>query len=117
MATSPPTTIDHPQIRARTWTSEISYTPTNLISYNIAIGVQGSDLARCWESHPSFHVLPTFAFLAIVDMMGKVTLDMPAFLPGFEHHNHVHGEHFLDSYKPFRTSAAVAGKGVDLKMP
>jgi len=96
-----PTTIDLPAIKQRTWASDLSYTPTNIVSYNISIGVDGSHLSRCWEDHPSFHVLPTFASLAVVDMMGKITRSMPDFLPNFKSYNHVHGEHYLEQYQPF----------------
>lgn len=96
-----PTTIDLSAIKQRTWTSDLSYTPTNIVSYNISIGVDGSNLTRCWEDHPNFHVLPTFASLAVVDMMGKVTRSMPDFLPNFKSYNHVHGEHYLEQYQPF----------------
>lgn len=85
----------------------MSYSPTNLISYNISIGGDGSDLSRCWEGHPDFHVLPTFAFLAVVNIMGKVTMSMPEFLPNFKHHNHVHGEHYLEQFRPFATSLSI----------
>lgn len=96
-----PPTVDMPAIKQRSWTSELEYTPTNVVSYNISIGVDGSDLSRTWEEHPSFHVLPTFASLAVVNMMGKVTRSMPDFLPNFKSYNHVHGEHYLEQFKPF----------------
>ncbi|KAJ9654236.1 hypothetical protein H2198_006696 [Neophaeococcomyces mojaviensis] len=96
-----PTTIDLPAIKQRTWTSELSYTPTNIVSYNISIGVDGKDLSRCWEDHPNFHVLPTFASLAVVNMMGSVTRAMSEFLPNFKSYNHVHGEHYLEQFTPF----------------
>lgn len=76
--------IDLTAAKQRTWTSEIAYTPTNIVSYNICVGVDGTDLSRCWEDHPNFHVLPCFAFLSVVNMMGKVTHDMPSFLPNFK---------------------------------
>lgn len=99
-----PTTIDLPAIKQRSWTSELDYTPTNVVSYNISIGVDGTDLSRLWEGHPNFHVLPTFASLAVVNMMGKVTNSMPEFLPNFKSYNHVHGEHYLEQFKPFLAS-------------
>ena len=125
-----PSTIDLPATKQRTWVSDLSYTPTNIVSYNIAIGVDGSDLSRCWEDHPSFHVLPTFASLAVVDMMGKVTQSMPEFLPNFRSYNHVHGEHYLEQYRPFpvkfpgttiRSTAQIVdivdrGKGVTVQV-
>lgn len=125
-----PTTIDLPVIKQRTWTSDLSYTPTNIVSYNIAIGVDGSDLSRCWEGHSAFHVLPTFSSLAVVDMMGKVTRSMPEFLPNFKPYNHVHGEHYQEQYQPFpvkfpgtvlRSTAQIAdivdrGKGVTVQV-
>lgn len=96
-----PETINLEKVKQLRWTSELSYTPTNIVSYNISIGVDGSDLSRCWEGHPNFHVLPCFAFIAVVDMMGKVTRSMPDFLPNFKSYNHVHGEHYLEQFKPF----------------
>lgn len=96
-----PSRIDLECIKQRSWESELSYTPTNIVSYNISIGVDGKDLSRCWEDHPNFHVLPTFASLCVVNMMGKVTRAMPEFLPNFKSYNHVHGEHYLESYRPF----------------
>ncbi|KAK5074769.1 hypothetical protein LTR64_000974 [Lithohypha guttulata] len=98
-----PTTIDLPAIKKLSWTSKVQYTPTNVVSYNVSIGVNGTDLSRCWEGHPNFHVLPCFAFLAVVDMMGKVTHSMPEWLPSFRSFNHVHGEHYLEQYQPFPT--------------
>lgn len=100
----PLTTIDLPAVKQLTWTSDLPYTPTNVVSYNISVGVDGGDLSRCWEEHPNFHVLPCFAFLAVVDMMGKVTQSMPSFLPNFKSYNHVHGEHYMEQYQPFPTS-------------
>jgi len=99
-----PTTIDLPAAKQRSWTSELSYTPTNIVSYNISIGVDGKDLSRCWEEHPNFHVLPTFASLAVVKMMGLITRAMPEFLPNFKSYNHVHGEHYLEQFRPFPAS-------------
>ena len=100
----PPTTIDLEAITKLRWQSDLSYTPTNVVSYNISVGVEGSDLSRCWEGHPKFHVLPCFAFIAVVDMMGKVTMSMPDFLPNFKSYNHVHGEHYLEQFKAFPTT-------------
>lgn len=125
-----PTTIDLSAIKQRTWTSELEYTPTSIVSYNISIGVDGSELPRSWEAHPDFHVLPTFASLAVVNVMGKVTRSMPEFLPNFRSYNHVHGEHYLEQYLPFpvafpgtilRSTAQVVdvldqGKGVTVRV-
>lgn len=33
--------------------------------------------------------------------MGAVTNSMPSFLPNFQAHNHVHGEHYLELRRPF----------------
>lgn len=99
-----PATIDLEKTKQLRWSSDLSYTPTNIVSYNISIGVEGSDLSRCWEGHPNFHVLPCFAFLAVVDIMGQVTRSMPDFLPNFKSYNHVHGEHYLEQFKPFPCS-------------
>lgn len=125
-----PSTIDLSAIKERTWVSDLYYTPTNIVSYNISVGVDGSDLSRCWEDHPSFNVLPTFASLAVVDMMSKVTRSMSDFFPNFKSYNHVHGEHYLEQYQPFpvkfpgtniRSTAQIVdivdrGKGVTVQV-
>lgn len=78
-----------------------------IVTYNLAIGAEGTDLPRCWEAHSNFHALPTFASLPVVNMMGLVTRDMPDFLPGFKPQFHVHGEHYLEQKKPFPKDGAT----------
>ncbi|KAL4863306.1 hypothetical protein BDV12DRAFT_206646 [Aspergillus spectabilis] len=85
-------------IREQRWKSSISYDVGSIITYNLAVGANGQDLRRCWEDHPEFYALPTFTSLAVIDIMGKVSRDMPDILPLFEpqKHPHVHAEHYLE---------------------
>ncbi|KAH8653559.1 HotDog domain-containing protein [Xylariales sp. PMI_506] len=101
-------TIDLAHIKTLRWSSSISYTVRDIIAYNVALGSSGTDLSRCFEGHPSFHALPTFASLPVIDIMGKVSLAMPELIPGFQPHNHVHGEHYLELKRPFPRRTAVA---------
>ncbi|KAL2813363.1 HotDog domain-containing protein [Aspergillus granulosus] len=101
--------MDLSRIKKRLWESSISYDVGNVITYNLAVGADGKDLRRCWEDHPEFHVLPTFTSLAVIDMMGKVTRDMPVLLPSYKplHHPHVHAEHYLELKEPLPTSGTL----------
>ncbi|KAK5169013.1 uncharacterized protein LTR77_006322 [Saxophila tyrrhenica] len=96
-----PTTIDLTKIKPLTWTVQTKYNASSIITYNLALGASGTDLSLCFEGHPSFHALPTFGTLPVISAMGAVTKSMPDFLPSFQSHNHVHGEHYLELKRPF----------------
>ena len=98
------TTIDLDSIKQLKWETTTTYTPSNIITYNIALGASGTDLTRSYEGHPAFHALPTFGTLPVIAIMGRVTHSMASFLPNFQPHNHVHGEHYLELYHPFPTA-------------
>lgn len=97
----PPTTINLAHIRSLSWTVSITYTTSNIITYNLSLGARGTDLPLVFESHPAFHALPTFGTLPVISAMSAATRSMPDFLPGFQSHNHVHGEHYLELKRPF----------------
>lgn len=97
----PPSTIDLAHIRSLTWTVSSSYTASSIILYNLALGASGTALPLVFEQHSDFHALPTFGTLPVISAMGAVTKSMPDFLPGFQPHNHVHGEHYLQLRRPF----------------
>ena len=101
------TTIDLPKIKQMEWSTTTSYTAANIITYNIALGVDGTDLSRCYEGHKAFNALPTFGSLPVIGVMGLVTRSMAEFLPGFHGHNHVHGEHYLEVKRPFPREATL----------
>ncbi|KAL4792176.1 MaoC like domain-containing protein [Aspergillus venezuelensis] len=90
--------MDLPSIRQLRWTSSVSYNASTIITYNLSIGCSGLDLPLTFESDTHFHALPTFTSIPIIDIMGKVTKDMPSFLPGFDpqRHPHVHAEHYVE---------------------
>jgi acyl dehydratase len=90
-----PTTIDLPSIKQRSWSITTSYTVSQIISYNLALGASGTNLSLVYESHPSFHALPTFGAVHGIAVMGLVHRAMSDFLPNFQGHNHIHGEHYL----------------------
>jgi acyl dehydratase len=100
-------TIDLPAIKQLAWTRELKYGIREIVTYNLAIGADGTDLPRCWEANPQFHALPTFASLPVVDMMGPISHDMVNFIPGFKPHLHVHGEHYLEQKTPFPKSGTT----------
>lgn len=95
------TSIDVDAIKRLAWSTTTHYDASSIITYNIALGVDGKDLARCFEGHPKFHALPTFGSLPVIAIMGAVTASMSSFLPNFQPHNHVHGEHYLELKMPF----------------
>lgn len=101
------TTIDVEHIKTLRWTAKTTYTPSNIITYNVALGASGNDLSLCFEGHPSFHALPTFGTLPVIAIMGKVTQSMSEFLPNFQAHNHVHGEHYLETRAEFPTQGTT----------
>ena len=101
------TTIDLPKIKQLEWTTTSSYTSANIITYNVALGADGTDLSRCFEGHKDFHALPTFGSLPVIAVMGLVTRSMQDFLPGFKPHNHVHGEHYLELRGKFPKEASL----------
>lgn len=90
-----PISIDLPAIKALSWSITTSYTVSQIISYNLALGASGTDLSLVYEGHPSFHALPTFGAVHGIAVMGFVHRAMSDFLPNFQGHNHVHGEHYL----------------------
>lgn len=96
--------IDLPSIKKQSWKVTTKYGPSNVLTYNIALGASGLDLSRSFEGHPKFHALPTFGAVPVIAIMGAVTNSMAKFLPGFQPHNHVHGEHYLELYRPFPTA-------------
>jgi acyl dehydratase len=96
-----PTAIDLPSIKLLTWTTTTSYTVSQIISYNLALGAPGTNLSLVYEGHPSFHALPTFGAVHGIAVMGLVHRAMDDCLPGFQGHNHVHGEHYLKLVKAY----------------
>ena len=101
------TTIDLPAVKKLEWNTTSSYTAANIITYNLALGVDGTDLSRVFELHKDFHALPTFGSLPVIAVMTLVAQSMPNFIPGFQPHNHVHGEHYLELKAPFPKAATL----------
>jgi len=95
MPPPPLTTIDLPAIKTRSWTLKTTYTISDIISYNLALGAPGSSLPLVYEAHPNFHALPTYGAVPCIAIMGLVHASMHDFLPNFKGHAHVHGEHYL----------------------
>lgn len=95
------------KIKKLSWSTTTSYTPSDIITYNIALGVSGTDLSRCFEGHQGFQAVPTFGAIPVIAIMGEVTRSMATFLPNFQPHNHVHGEHYLELRRPFPKQAAL----------
>lgn len=96
-----PTTINLPHIQSLSWTVTTTYNASSVITYNLALGASGTNLSLCFEGHPDFHALPTFGTLPVISAMSAVTRSMPDFLPNFQPHNHVHGEHYLELKRQF----------------
>jgi acyl dehydratase len=90
-----PTSINLPAIKTLSWSINTSYIVSQIISYNLALGASGTNLSLVYEGHSSFHVLPTFGAVHGIAVMGLVHRAMSDFLPNFQGHNHVHGEHYL----------------------
>lgn len=90
-----PSDIDLVATRKLSWSTTTTYNVSQIISYNLALGSSGSDLFLVYEGHPNFHALPTFGAVHGIAVMGLVHGAMADFLPNFQGHNHVHGEHFL----------------------
>jgi acyl dehydratase len=97
----PPTTIDLPTIKQLSWSVTTSYTVSQIICYNLALGAPGTDLSLVYEGHANFHALPTFGAVHGIAVMGLVHRAMADFLPNFKGHNHVHGEHYLKLLRPY----------------
>lgn len=100
----PVTTVDLPAIKELSWSINTSYNVSQIISYNLALGASGKNLSLVYESHPDFHALPTFGAVQGIAIMGLVHRAMADFLPNFQGHNHVHGEHFLKVARPYPIS-------------
>lgn len=98
MATS---TVDLPAIKQLSWSINTSYNVSQIIQYNLALGAPGTDLSLVFEGHPKFHALPTFGAVHGIAVMGLVHRAMADFLPNFQDHNHVHGEHYLKLARPY----------------
>ncbi|KAL5362548.1 hypothetical protein BJX96DRAFT_177249 [Aspergillus floccosus] len=88
--------MDLNNIKQLRWESSITYDASNVISYNLAIGASSKGLVRSWEDHPHFHALPTFASIAVINMIGKVTRDMLNFLPTYQPQKHPHIRDVID---------------------
>lgn len=88
-------TIDLPAIKKLSWSLSTTYNVSEIISYNLALGASGADLCLVYEGHPNFHALSTYGAVHGIAVMGLVHRAMSDFLPNFQGHNHVHGEHFL----------------------
>ncbi|KAH7409891.1 HotDog domain-containing protein [Phaeosphaeria sp. MPI-PUGE-AT-0046c] len=97
----PSSTIDLPAIKKLSWSINTSYNVSQMISYNLALGASGTNLSLVYEGHPTFHSLPTFGAVHGIAVMGLVHRAMSEFLPDFQGHNHVHGEHFLKLARPY----------------
>jgi acyl dehydratase len=108
--------IDAGRIKQMSWSSTMSYDVSRIISYNVALGADGNDLSLCFEGHPNFHAYPTFGSLPVISIMSKVAQSMVDFLPNFQPHNHVHGEHYLQQSRPFPREATLetTAKVVDI---
>ncbi|KAL4811620.1 HotDog domain-containing protein [Aspergillus spinulosporus] len=104
--------MDLSQIKRHHWTATVAYDASSIITYNLSIGSRGRNLRRCWEEHPEFHALPTFTSLAVIDIMGKVTVDMPKLLPLYKpnQHPHVHAEHYLEMRGPLPNSGTLTSE-------
>jgi acyl dehydratase len=96
-----PTPIDLEAIKKLSWAITTSYNVSQIISYNLALGASGTNLSLVYEGHPSFHALPTFGAVHGIAVMGLVHQAMSNFLPNFQGHNHVHGEHYLKLARPY----------------
>ncbi|KAF2107655.1 HotDog domain-containing protein [Lophiotrema nucula] len=97
-----PTTIDLEAIKEVTWSITTTYTVSQMISYNLALGASGTALDLVYEGHPNFHALPTYGAVHGIAIMGLIHRAMFDFLPNFKGHNHVHGEHYLEAKRLFR---------------
>ncbi|KAL4735295.1 HotDog domain-containing protein [Aspergillus similis] len=104
--------MDLSHIKCQHWTTSITYSASNIITYNLSIGSKGKDLRHCWEEHPEFHALPTFTSVAVIDVMGKVTVDIPKLLPLYnpDQHPHVHAEHYLEMRGPLPKSGTLTSE-------
>lgn len=107
-----PTTINLTHIKSLSWTVTTTYNASSIITYNLALGASGADLSLCFEGHTNFHALPTFGTLPVISAMSAVTKSMPDFLPNFQPHNHVHGEHYLEVKRSFPVPAS--GEEIEL---
>ncbi|KAH7081248.1 HotDog domain-containing protein [Paraphoma chrysanthemicola] len=103
----PPSKIDLPAIKQLSWSVTTSYTVSQIISYNLSLGANGNNLSLVYEGHPNFHALPTFGAVHGVAVMGLVHSAMADFLPKFQGHNHVHGEHYLKLMRPYSIPRGV----------
>lgn len=97
----PPTTIDLEATKKLSWSVTSTYNVSQIITYNLALGASGNNLPLVFEGHPEFHALPTFGAVHGIAVMGHVHNAMSDFLPEFQGHNHVHGEHYLKLVRPY----------------
>ncbi|KAL5046505.1 hypothetical protein BDW71DRAFT_207299 [Aspergillus fruticulosus] len=88
-------TMDLNFIKRYRWSSAIPYSAGEIITYKVSVNSNGQDLDHCWEEHPEFPALPIFTSLAVINIMEKVTVDMPRLLPLYkpEKHPHFGAEH------------------------
>ncbi|CAO2654043.1 Nn.00g107760.m01.CDS01 [Neocucurbitaria sp. VM-36] len=93
--------IDLPAIKKLSWSITTSYNVSQVISCNLALGASGTNLPLVYEGHPNFRALPTFGTVHGIAVMGLVHRAMSDFLPNFQGHNHVHGEHYLKLSRPY----------------
>lgn len=96
-----PTIIDLPTIKQLSWSITTSYTVSQIISYNLTLDASVTNLSLVYESHPSFHALPTFGAVHGTAVMGLVHHAVYDFLPNFQGHNHIHSEHNLKLAKVY----------------
>ncbi|KIY01139.1 uncharacterized protein Z520_02691 [Fonsecaea multimorphosa CBS 102226] len=71
-----------------------SYTNREVLLYNISLGSTVSELSLVYEGHPKFHVLPTFG--VVVAAAAKLPFRAEEFLPNFNPHKVLAGEHYLE---------------------
>ncbi|KAL3431592.1 MaoC like domain-containing protein [Aspergillus tetrazonus] len=93
--------MDLNQIKRHHWTTSITYDARNIITYNLSIGSKGRNLSHCWKSIPT-----------VIDIMGKVTVDMPKLLPLYKpsQHPHVHAEPYLEIRGPLPRSGTLTSE-------
>lgn len=96
-----PSAINLSAIKKKSWSIRTTYNVSQIISYNLALGASGSNLTLVYEGHPNFHALPTFGAVHGIAVMSLVHRAMSDFIPNFQGHSHVHGEHFLSMKRAY----------------